>query len=186
MFAGNASDRVIYVPSAAFWNYRAAEFWSGYKASIKVDPADPMAAFSLSESGFAAFEASKSGNVMTLVSKNASNDEFKIVLTTADGVLADEDGVAYTAGAGQNLSGYYKSASYGVTFNFTAGGFTLSTTSTENSYSLVVANDTTWKMEGEGFAYKVTPGTYAITINVFQLDGNSVEDLPRDTADDSF
>lgn len=173
MFEGNASGRVIYVPSAAFWSYRAAEFWSDYKASIKVDPADPMAAFSLSESGFAAFEASKSGNVVTLVSKNASNDEFKLVLNTVDGEFADEDGVAYTAGAGQNLSGYYKSASYGVTFNFTAGGFTLSTTATEGSYSLVVANDTTWKMEGEGFTYKVTPGTYAITVS-----GN-IEDTPE-------
>ena len=158
-----------------------------YMGSLQYQLSKPSYPFNLKQFGFTTFEAVQEGNQVILTSQSVANGDFKMYLDLShnEGVLANEDGVLYMAGEGNNLNGYYWSAIDDATFLFTEGGFLLYTTETPNVYTLEVGARRGWKMEGQNYGYDIEADTYTITINGLQS-GSEIQDVTNGTADGSF
>ena len=152
-----------------------------YMGSLQYQLSKPSYPFNLKQFGFTTFEAVQEGNQVILTSQSVANGDFKMYLDLShnEGVLANEDGVLYMAGEGNNLNGYYWSAIDDATFLFTEGGFLLYTTETPNVYTLEVGARRGWKMEGQNYGYDIEADTYTITINGLQS-GNTNEEVTKD------
>ena len=152
-----------------------------YMGSLQYQLSKPSYPFNLKQFGFTTFEAVQEGNQVILTSQSVANGDFKMYLDLShnEGVLANEDGVLYMAGEGNNLNGYYWSAIDDATFLFTEGGFLLYTTETPNVYTLEVGARRGWKMEGQNYGYDIEADTYTITINGLES-GNTNEEVTKD------
>ena len=133
----------------------------GYTAKIAAYP------FNLDMFGFRTFNATVSGNVVTLKS-TSMNGDFEMVLQTENGQWVD---TAFVAGEGGNLTGGYTSYLEGTieTFTFTSGRISFSKAEGENAYTLNVSTrGADWIMQGQTGAYLIEAPEdgYAITVNV--------------------
>lgn len=152
-----------------------------YMGSLQYQLSKPSYPFNLKDFGFTTFEAVQEGNQVILTSQSVANGDFKMYLDLShnEGVLANEDGVLYMAGEGNNLNGYYWSAIDDATFLFTEGGFTLKTTANKSEFILEVGARRGWKMEGQNYGYDIEADTYTITINGLES-GNTNEEVTKD------
>lgn len=128
----------------------------GYEVGPKSYP------FSLNDWRFTSFKATKNGNTVTLLSQNGNGD-FSIVLKTTDGTIANADGVLYTV-ENENLSGGYWDSLDDIDYEFTKGGFVLTTTDTAGTYKLEVGERRGWSMAAGNTAYEIEPEVYTITV----------------------
>ena len=142
--------------------------------------------FDLQEWGYTSFEATKEGNVVRL-RKSSPQGDFVINLTTTGETMANAEGVLYTV-ENENLSGYYFDPLDEVDYNFSAGGFTLTTTDTPGTYILEVGERRGWSFEGGNKVFNVVPKSYTVTITGLpETEGkNEIEDLPKEDADGGF
>ena len=101
--------------------------------------------------------------------------------------MANAEGVLYTV-ENENLSGYYFDPLDEVDYNFSAGGFTLTTTDTPGTYTLEVGERRGWSFEGGNKVFNVVPKSYTVTITGLpETEGkNEIEDLPKEDADGGF
>ena len=136
--------------------------------------------FDLQEWGYTNFEATKEGNVVRL-RKSSPQGDFVINLTTTGETMANAEGVLYTV-EDENLSGYYFDPLDEVDYNFSAGGFTLTTTDTPGTYTLEVGERRGWNFEGGNKLFSVVPKSYTITVEGLEPEGgsNSTEDVGKD------
>ena len=142
--------------------------------------------FDLQEWGYTNFEATKEGNVVRL-RKSSPQGDFVINLTTTGETMANAEGVLYTV-EDENLSGYYFDPLDEVDYNFSAGGFTLTTTDTPGTYTLEVGERRGWSFAGGNKLFNVVPKSYTVTITGLpETEGkNEIEDLPKEDADGGF
>ena len=150
-------------------------------------PVAPAAVeFDLQEWGYTNFEATKEGNVVRL-RKSSPQGDFVINLTTTGETMANAEGVLYTV-EDENLSGYYFDPLDEVDYNFSAGGFTLTTTDTPGTYTLEVGERRGWSFAGGNKLFNVVPKSYTVTITGLpETEGkNEIEDLPKEDADGGF
>ena len=150
-------------------------------------PVAPAAVeFDLQEWGYTNFEATKEGNVVRL-RKSSPQGDFVINLTTTGETMANAEGVLYTV-EDENLSGYYFDPLDEVDYNFSAGGFTLTTTDTPGTYTLEVGERRGWSFAGGNKLFNVVPKSYTVTITGLpETEGkNEIEDLPMEDADGGF
>ncbi|MBQ3247223.1 MAG: hypothetical protein IJB08_04200 [Alistipes sp.] len=142
--------------------------------------------FDLQEWGYTSFEATKEGNVVRL-RKSSPQGDFVINMTTTGETMANAEGVLYTV-EDENLSGYYFDPLDEVDYNFSAGGFTLTTTDTPGTYILEVGERRGWSFEGGNKVFNVVPKSYTVTITGLpETEGkNEIEDLPKEDADGGF
>ena len=142
--------------------------------------------FDLQEWGYTDFEATKEGNVVKLKKSGAGGD-FVMNLTTTGETIANAEGVLYTV-EDENLSGYYFDPLDEVDYNFSAGGFILTTTDTPGTYTLEVGERRGWSFEGGNKLFNVVPKSYTITVTGLpETEGkNEIEDLPKEDADGGF
>ena len=142
--------------------------------------------FDLQEWGYTSFEATKEGNVVRL-RKSSPQGDFVINLTTTGETMANAEGVLYTV-EDENLSGYYFDPLDEVDYNFSAGGFILTTTDTPGTYTLEVGERRGWSFQGGNKVFNVEPKSYTVTITGLpETEGkNEIEDLPKEDADGGF
>ena len=144
--------------------------------------------FDLQEWGYTDFEATQAeGSNVVKLKKGGPSGDFVMNLTTTDGKIANAEGVLYTV-EDENLSGYLFDPLDEADYNFSAGGFILTTTDTPGTYTLEVGERRGWTFEGGNKVFTVVPKTYTITVTGLpETEGkNEIEDLPKEDADGGF
>ena len=142
--------------------------------------------FDLTEWGYTSFNATKEGNIVTLLSGGPSGD-FKLILDTTSygGQAASADGNLYVVG--DNLSGYYFDALDFMDYNFTEGGFVLTKGEKEGEFLLEVGERRGWKMAGGNKQFNIVPKVYTITVTgLEEKEGSEFQDLTNGTPDSEF